>query len=336
MKLIELETYKPSPDDPRKLEYAGQRTAVEVFKELKQRLDNLGLLPDEYFLMDNHWENGREIPVGSDLFVTTDYGGSEGVYLDVYLKWYEDNKPVTRNFITGKTLGETGADLDRMFLISSAITKAFHGDRGQYDRYQTLHPEQNAKNMIVNLSPAEHKLFVDALIEHRERMLHQVDGTEQLLRRMVGNITEYMDVVGERPLHISDYDRASLAIRDGDLNAFKGLYPRVPDHADDLLIEAAGRCGDVGRKMVLNLLVDVDHIDNAAYFAAGRAAVETGDTERVRCLMEQAEARMEKRDMSFYGETISYALENGNLRMAKTLLEDATPEQITAAPASLL
>ena len=44
MKLIELETYKPSPDDPHKLEYAGQRTAVEVFKELKRmRTETHGL-----------------------------------------------------------------------------------------------------------------------------------------------------------------------------------------------------------------------------------------------------------------------------------------------------
>ena len=192
MQIIELEKYQPSLDDPHRLEYAGQRTGREVFAELKQRLENAGLLPDEYFLIGREWEHGEDIPKGADLFVTTDYGGSEGCYLDIYLKWYEDNKPVTKNFATGKTLGETGADLDRMFLISSAITKAFHGDRGQYDRYQTLHPEQNAKNMIVSLSPAEHKLFVDALIEHRERMLHQMDGTEQLLRRMVGNITEYL------------------------------------------------------------------------------------------------------------------------------------------------
>ena len=336
MQIIELEKYKPSADDPRKLEYAGMRTGREVFSELKQRLENIGLLPDEYFLIDRAWENGEEIPQGADLFVTTDYGGSEGVYLDVYLKWYEDNNPVTRSFATGKTLGETGADLDRMFLISSAITKAFHGDRGQYDRYQTLHPEQNAKEMLVSLSPAEHKLFVDALIEHRENMLHQVDDTEQLLRRMVGNITEYMDVVGERPLHISGYDRASLAIRDGDLNAFKELYPRVLNRAGDLLIEAAGRCGEVGRKMMLNLLVDVDHIDNTAYYAAGRAAIETGDTERVRCLIEQAETHLENPDRRFCGEMIIRVLEDGNLRMAKALIEDAAPEQISAAPALLL
>ena len=205
MQPIELEKYKPSPDDPCKLEYTGQRTGREVFAELKQRLENLGLLPDEYFLIGREWEHGEDIPKDADLFVTTDYGGSEGIYLDVYLKWYEDNKPVTKSFATGKTLDETGADLDRMFLISSAITKAFHGDRGQYARCIRLGPEEKGGDMIVNLTPAEQRLFVDALIDRRERMLDQVDGTEQLLRRMVGNITEYMDIVGERPLHISDY-----------------------------------------------------------------------------------------------------------------------------------
>ena len=40
---------------------AGQRTAQEVFEELKHRLEIQGYLPDEYFLLDSLWENGREI-----------------------------------------------------------------------------------------------------------------------------------------------------------------------------------------------------------------------------------------------------------------------------------
>ena len=336
MEIVELERWKPSADDPHKLEYAGQRTGREVFAELKQRLESLGLLPDEYFLIGSNWEHGEEIPEDADMFVTTDYGGSEGIYLDINIKWYEDNEPVIKSFATGKTLGETGADLDRMFLISSAITKAFHGDRGQYERYRLLYPKQDATDMVISLSPAEYKLFVEALVEHREKMLHQVDGTEQLLRRMVGNITEYMDVVGERPLHISDYDRVSLAIRDGNLNAFKELYPRVLNRANDLIIEAAGRCGDVGRKMMQNLLDNVEQFGNDAYLAAGKAAVETGDVERVRYLMEQAERHVEQLDRSFYGQIIDHALDGDNTHMARKLVSEATPEQIGTAPTSLL
>lgn len=138
MKVIELENWELSQKRPRQLEYVGQPVAQEVFEELKHRLDSMGYLPEEYFLMDKEWENGREIPKGADIFCTTDYGESEGVYLDVYLKWYEDGTPITKSFITGKTLGSSGADMDRMFLISSAITKAFHGDHGTYARYMKL------------------------------------------------------------------------------------------------------------------------------------------------------------------------------------------------------
>ena len=106
MDIIELERWKPSEANPHKLEYAGQPVAQEVFEELKHRLEGMGYLPDEYFLLDDHWKDGREIPKDADIFCTTDYGASEGVYLDVYLKWYEEGKPITRSFITGKTLGE--------------------------------------------------------------------------------------------------------------------------------------------------------------------------------------------------------------------------------------
>ena len=105
------------------IELSG-RTGQEVYEELKHRLEGMGYLPDEYFLLDADWEDRRVIPRNADLFCTTDYGDSEGIYLDVYLKWYgEDGKPVIKSFATGKTLGESGSDMDRMFLISSAITK---------------------------------------------------------------------------------------------------------------------------------------------------------------------------------------------------------------------
>ena len=170
--VIEFEKWTPSAEDPRKREYAGQRGAQEVFEELKHRLESQGYLPDEYFLMDSHWENGREIPKDADIFCTTDYGGSEGVYLDVYLKWYDEQqkKSITKNFITGKTLGENGNDLDRMFLISSAITKAFRGDHATHARYMKIGGvEDDTGGAIVHLSQREQRTIIDALIEQRER-----------------------------------------------------------------------------------------------------------------------------------------------------------------------
>ena len=335
MNPIELEIWKPKEDDPRYAEYAGQPVAEAVFTELKQRLDSMGMLPDEYFLMDTEWGNGREIPKGADVFVTTDYGASEGIYLDGYLKWYEDSKSVIKSFFTGKTLGNTGADLDRMFLISSAITKAFHGDGGQYPRYVKLGPEEPGGDMIVNLTPAEQRIFIDALMERRERMREQTSGVEQLLRRMTGSITAYMDLVGERPLRITDFDQAILAIHDGELQAFKELLPRIKNHVGDLLVEAAGRAGAVGRKMTLEVVAYAPEFLSTAYTAASRRAVEISDTERVRFLMEQAQSIVCDLDPSYYGEIMDYAYLH-NRRMGRSLVEAAPEEWIAAAPQELL
>ena len=129
MQIIELEKYQPSLDDPHRLEYAGQRTGREVFAELKQRLENAGLLPVEYFLIGREWEHGEDIPKGADLFVTTDYGGSEGCYLDIYLKWYEDNKPVTKNFATSRTApmrtGNAGQARKPLLRVSISPSRRF-------------------------------------------------------------------------------------------------------------------------------------------------------------------------------------------------------------------
>ena len=336
MEPIELFRWEPSPEDPRRKQYAGQRTAQEVFEELRHRLEGMGYLPDEYFLMNRDWENGREIPRDADIFCTTDYGGSEGVYLDVSLQWYENDRTVTRNFITGKTLGETGADLDRMFLISSAITKAFHGDRGTYARYLRLGERAEPEGMIVHLDPEEQRTIVQALVEQRERQEQAMSQTEQLLRRMTGSITAYMDEVGQRPLHMSDYDKTVLAIRDGEFDTFKNLYPRVPDQADGLLIEVAGRPGGVGGNMTLMLLAAVGQFSPAAYLTACKRAVETGDSWRVQTLVKESEGRLSEQMPSLPGEMILYAYKEGHRKLAKNLISECTSEQIAAAPPNLL
>ena len=219
MKQIEFERWEPDAENPRKLNYAGQRTAEEVFHELEARLDSVGYLPDEYLLLDIHWQNGRKMPRDADFFCKTDYGGSEGIYLDVFLDWYEDGQRKTEHFMTGKTLGESGADLDRMFLISAAITKAFRGDNSVHARYMVVgnltEPEET---MSLNLSPDEQRLVAQALAEQRIRLGPQAEGEEKLLRRMTGSVTEYMDAAGMSD-RLSENDRALLAEHDGEQEA---------------------------------------------------------------------------------------------------------------------
>ena len=48
MKQIEFERWEPDAENPRRLTYAGRRTAEDVFHELEAQLDSVGYLPDEY------------------------------------------------------------------------------------------------------------------------------------------------------------------------------------------------------------------------------------------------------------------------------------------------
>ncbi|EOS67410.1 ankyrin repeat domain-containing protein [Oscillibacter sp. 1-3] len=339
MNVIELERWKPSEEDPRKLEYAGQPMAQEVFEELKCRLESMGYLPDEYFLLDDHWKNGRNIPKGADIFCTTDYGASEGVYLDVYLKWYDENqkKSITRSFITGKTLGENGNDLDRMFLISSAITKAFHGDHATHARYMKIGGvEDDTGGSVVHLSQQEQKVIIKALVEQRERQEQAMSQTEQLLRRMTGSITEYVNTVGMRPLRMSGYDKAILAIQDGEMSVFQELCPKVlAEHTDDLLIAAAGRPGEVGRRMMALVLANDVRFSEDVYRAACQKAVDIADGDRVRLLLTAADHYVPELSPSFHGEMASYAHTDHRF-IATEIIKHCSEEQIAAAPPRLL
>lgn len=336
MKTIELENWAPIPGDPQHVQYVGPRTAQEVFEELSHRLDSIGYLPDEYFLLDDYWQNGREIPKDADLFCTTDYGESEGIYLDIYLKWYEDGKPITKSFITGKTLGDTGSDLDRMFLIGSAVTKAFHGDGGSYSRYLQIGGNKNPEGCVLHLNAEEKRLLLDALVEKRTDLEDKVLGIDRIIRRMTDSITEYIDEVGQRPANMSDLDRAMLAIQDGDLKVFRDSLPKVQEHIGELLVQAAGRPGMAGRKMSLLALTEAKSIPNDIYLAACKEAVNTADLERVLTFTDQADLCVRDMDPAIYGDVIAYAYHNNHRNISGALLEHCTPEQISQAKSTVL
>ncbi len=139
-----------------------------------------------------------------------------------------------------------------------------------------------------------------------------------------------------RPLHMSGYDKAVLAIQDGELSTFKELYPKaLKDHADDLLIEAAGRPGEVGRKMTLLLLADVERFTEPAYHAACEKAIDINDPEKVSFLLEKAESHVPDLSPSFHGEMASYAYLDHRF-IAKEIIKRCREDQTAAAPPHLL
>ena len=209
MKQIEFERWEPDAENPRRLTYAGQRTAEDVFHELEAQLDSVGYLPDEYFTMDWRWEHGRQIPKGADFFCKTDYGGSESLSWTSIWNGRRAASP-KKCFITGKTLGESGADLDRMFLISLRSRK--RSRRQQCHAFMVVEGSQ-VQTMSLNLSPDEQRLVTEALAEQHIRLGLQAEGEEKLLRRMTGNVTEYMDAATVNRL--DEHDRDLLAQHDG-------------------------------------------------------------------------------------------------------------------------
>ena len=74
---------------------------------------------------------------------------------------------------------------------------------------------ETKKTMTLHLSPDEQRLVAQALAEQRIRLGPQAVGEEKLLRRMVGNVTEYMDAAG-LPNRLDEHDRDLLAQHDGE------------------------------------------------------------------------------------------------------------------------
>ena len=223
-----------------------------------------------------------------------------------------------------------------MFLISSAITKAFHGDNATHTRFQKINGvEDDTGGSVVHLSQQEQRTIIDALLEQRERQEEALTQTEQILRRMTGSIMAYINEVGMKPLRMSDYDKAVLAIRDGEMAAFTECIAKVPDQADALLIEAAGRPGLVGRNMTAMLLNGRTDVDYLSYCAACKKAIDINDVEKSLFLLHWAEHAVSEVEPSFYGEMASYAYMDHRY-IAEQIIHQSSEAQISAAPSRLL
>ena len=173
------------------------------------------------------------------------------------------------------------------------------------------------------------------LVEQRERQEQAMSQTEQLLRRMTGSITEYVNTVGMRPLRMSDYDKAVLAIQDGELEAFKMYAAKVPNQQAELLVEAAGRPGAVGRRMAEMLMQDKCDIDYRMYCDACKKAIDINDPQKVLFMTEQARSCVSQLEPAFYGEMASYAYLDHRF-IAKEIICQCSEEQFSAAPSHLL
>jgi hypothetical protein len=235
--------------------------------------------------------------------------------------------------------------MDRMYLIASAVTKAFHSS-GVHSRYITVGGEkQPLDDAVVYLNPEERKLVTDSLLEERARLKaanKPLEAIERLLRRIVGSITEYVRIVGDRPKWLDDHDRASLAIADGDAEAFRAVYQKVPHVYENLLEQAAARPDRVGREMTELLCAAATKVSYDMYLRACKNAVDSNDMERTLFMLSKASDCVIDVKPDFYGDVILHVLsadeKHGGRKthIAAAIAEACTQEQIRGADPYLL
>lgn len=173
MKLIETQIWEPVPEKPGYVRCVGQRKAKEVFNELELSLKEVGLYPDEYFLIDRDFDcDDMEFPPLEDFYCYAQWGGSEGIYIEVDLVT-QDQATKTykrKNFATGKTLMEDGDSFDRMQYIAGYIYKLFMGEKNTPARYIMI-PGEKKKN-FKTLQNQLHQEYIALL---KDKLVHKKD-----------------------------------------------------------------------------------------------------------------------------------------------------------------
>lgn len=136
LRTLEVDRWEPS-EKKGMVKHVGMVSPQQAFDALKKHLEEIGLMPDEYFLSDEYsWKDIKELPNYIRASCDVNWGGSEGIYLDVVLLYRDENKHLQHfNLATGKTLGESGDDFLRMSRIAAECSMMLNG-RGGLVRFQ--------------------------------------------------------------------------------------------------------------------------------------------------------------------------------------------------------
>lgn len=129
---IELEIYS-EPDENYRVKKLGMATARSVFEQLNAHLESKGMLPDEYFSFnDYNFDKYQEFVPDNvrDFICHTNFGDSEGIYIDIYLRT-DEGKLIS--FATGKTLAEDADNFIIMSRIAAECSLMLNGRGRKYE-----------------------------------------------------------------------------------------------------------------------------------------------------------------------------------------------------------
>ncbi len=166
-------------DGKGRVKHVGMLKTGEVFEMLKEHLLSKDMLPDEYFLMSqNDWNEDRELPEYDYALCVPNYGGSEGIYLDISLV-YQDEQERTRHlrFATGKTLEESADAFLKMARIAAECSLMLNGRGSRYTK----------SDVDISLNPQQ-ALYLIAMLEKKSvnsMDLNERDMLSGLLKQLV-------------------------------------------------------------------------------------------------------------------------------------------------------
>lgn len=138
LQTIEVDKWVPS-EKKGMVRHAGMISPYEAFTQLREHLEKVDLMPEEYFSI-NPWtwkEKGfeEELPEYIRAECSVHWGGNEGIYMDIALLYQDEKNHLQRlDFATGKTLGSNGDDYLRMSRIAAECSMMLNG-RGEIVRF---------------------------------------------------------------------------------------------------------------------------------------------------------------------------------------------------------
>lgn len=119
------------PDEQRHVRHIGMIKAKDAFEQLYTHLQAKNMLPDEYFLFsETDFANDAELPEYQSAVCHTDFGGSEGIYIDIDLVCRDKSV----HFATGKTLDDGADAFFLMSRIAAECSLMLNGRGAEYTK----------------------------------------------------------------------------------------------------------------------------------------------------------------------------------------------------------
>lgn len=140
------------PDERHHVKHLGMAKWGETFCQLKKALEDMGLLPDEYFLSNGtDAEMEAELPDYDFAQCIPNYGESEGIYLDIVLAYTdEDDRSRRQRFATGKTLDESVDAFFRMSITAAVCSLLLNGRGHVYQSEGAVLTLDKDENTFLN------------------------------------------------------------------------------------------------------------------------------------------------------------------------------------------